>query len=133
MNNKVCAKGYEFCGETSIGVITGGLPVMTESAALLKDLVTETKYLRCMFRSLSSTPVTTLFADIILKNGGKEVAKIENFQYNAKARRNGFFGQNVGVALKWDAEFDTAEVKVKKAVLEDGDVLVSSGEDITFP
>ena len=62
-----------------------------------------------------------------------EVAKIENFQYNAKARRNGFFGQNVGVALKWDAEFDTAEVKVKKAVLEDGDVLVSSGEDITFP
>lgn len=133
MNNKVCAKGYEFCGETSIGVITGGLPVMTESAALLKDLATETKYLRCMFRSLSSTPVTTLFADIILKNGGKEVAKIENFQYNAKARRNGFFGQNVGVALKWDAEFDTAEVKVKKAVLEDGDVLVSSGEDITFP
>ena len=133
MNNKVCAKGYEFCGETSIGVITGGLPVMTESAALLKDLVTEKKYLRCMFRSLSSTPVTTLFADIILKNGGKEVAKIENFQYNAKARRNGFFGQNVGVALKWDAEFDTAEVKVKKAVLEDGDVLVSSGEDITFP
>lgn len=134
MNNRVCAKQYCFCGEFSVRTLRDKCPVLTESAALLKDLREDKYYVRCLFCNLTEEPLRELIVDVILKKNEIKVGSVENFRYEAFGAEVGMcFGQTVGIPIDTAEDFDSVSILLKKAIFESGAEENADGETLEIP
>ena len=119
------------CSETQ--VVMGELPVVLTKCSILRRYSGEV-YARCVFQSLTETPIRTVEADLLCRDASHlSLPPVEGFSYRELgARRGDSFGEDVDVLLP-DPDTGEISVVVQRLELEDGTVLRRSEECLQLP
>lgn len=115
--------------EETLEEVTANFPLVVNSVALVQPIDSDDVFLRCSFTSLSPVKITALLIEVECYDiWGSLIGTMNNVQY---LELEGICGAHFGSYKKikvFDSNTRRVEINIKKVMLENGNVLVGTGE-----